>query len=152
MTSMIRQHCDRKLISLYRARIIAAGSAVTVLSGAASALYGRASALFFFPLASAALTAAASLLLPVRFFSGLGYIRHSDWLLVERGLLSRKGTLIPRSRISFIALRSGPIERRLGICTLVLSAGGKTVRLPGLNLSEGARMKQLLERRTQHTR
>ena len=145
MTSMIKQRCDRRLISVYRIKLAAAGVIVTSAWAAAVFLPGRTR--YLLAAAFAALSAAAIVFLPPKLYERLGYVRHIDWLLIESGFVTRRTTLIPRSRIRCIALKYGFIESRFGLCTLTLWSGGNAVRLPGLTEDDAMRMKRLLERR-----
>lgn len=78
---------------------------------------------------------AAALLGPRRRYRSWGYGRTDDELSVRHGLMVRRLTIVPFGRVQHIDLAQGPIERALGLATLVLNTAGTrgaAVRLPGL--------------------
>ena len=88
--------------------------------------------------------AAAWLVLPGRRYRAWGYREEEDELHIRSGLLVRTATVVPFGRVQHIDIAHGPIERRLGLATLVLhTAGtrGASVPLPGLLQAEAERMR-----------
>jgi uncharacterized protein len=78
-------------------------------------------------------------LLPRRRYNAWGFLRGEDELMVKHGLLIRKLTVVPFGRVQHIDIAQGPLQRMLGIATLVLNTAGTrgaAVRLPGLDRSE----------------
>jgi len=74
-------------------------------------------------------------LLPRRRHRAWGYQEGEDELAVKHGLVVRKLTIVPFGRVQHIDVARGPIERALGLATLVLNTAGTrgaAVRLPGL--------------------
>ena len=72
----------------------------------------------------------------------ISYIRSGGSLRIETGLLIRKILIINRSEIRCSEIRRGPIQRRLGLCSVVFRTGGGSVRLRGVNVRDG----ELLDR------
>lgn len=77
-----------------------------------------------------------------------GHVRHrrTRFLLDEVGLRIRRGlwwrseTLVPRSRVQHLDLERGPIERMLGLASLVVHTAGtrmNAVRLAGMGAVRG---------------
>ena len=57
---------------------------------------------------------------PPRRYRAWGYAMDSDELQVGRGVWVRVLTVVPLDRVQHIDLSQGPLERALGICSLVL--------------------------------
>ncbi|TIX49219.1 PH domain-containing protein [Alteraurantiacibacter aquimixticola] len=75
------------------------------------------------------------LMVPLRRYNARGYDLGEDRLRVVRGLLFRKDTAVPFSRVQHIDVEQGPLERAFGIGRLVLYTAGThnaSVSLPGL--------------------
>lgn len=77
----------------------------------------------------------ALILLPQRRYRAWNYREEEDELHINYGLLVRVSTVVPFGRVQHIDITHGPIQRRLGLATLVLHTAGTrsaTVSLPGL--------------------
>lgn len=92
----------------------------------------------------AALAAALALLLlgvwfwvrPPKLYARLSYRLDDQGLSIESGRWWRRWTFVPRQRLQFVDLISGPIDQRFGLADLVLHTAGSEaseVRLPGLS-------------------
>jgi membrane protein YdbS with pleckstrin-like domain len=81
--------------------------------------------------------------------AGLGWIVaglvHRSWawslepdhLRVDRGLVVRRSSLIPRRRVQHVSTRVGPLQRQLGLATLVVhTAGARTPNVVVEHLDE----------------
>jgi uncharacterized protein len=77
-----------------------------------------------------------------------GHVRHRRTrfvldevgLRIRRGLWWRSETLVPRSRVQHLDLERGPIERMLGLASLVVHTAGtrmNAVRLAGMGAMRG---------------
>ncbi|MBQ9902084.1 MAG: PH domain-containing protein [Clostridia bacterium] len=77
-------------------------------------------------------------------FGSIRYIRSGGNLQVERGMFFRRTLIINRSDIRCSEIRSGPLQRRLGVCTVVFFTGGKTVRLRGISMGDGRLLNRAL--------
>jgi uncharacterized protein len=71
--------------------------------------------------------------------------RHED-LMVRRGVLVRRLSVIPYGRMQFIDVTAGPIERSLGLATLRMhtAAAASDARIPGLDLAVAAKLRDQL--------
>ncbi|MFN3945093.1 MAG: PH domain-containing protein [Allosphingosinicella sp.] len=94
--------------------------------------------------AVAAIAFIAAFLLPIRRYRAWGYREEEDELHIASGLWIRLRTAVPFGRVQHIDVAQGPIERPLGLATLILhTAGtrGSAVALPGLPVAEAERMR-----------
>ncbi len=75
-----------------------------------------------------------------------GYAERADDLLVRRGYLVRRLSVVPYGRMQFIDVTAGPIDRRAGMATLILhtAAAASDARIPGLPAPEAARLRDRL--------
>lgn len=88
---------------------------------------------------------AAVILLPGMYYERRYYTRHARYLKLESGLFVRTITLIPREQIICTRLRRGPLERILGLHTLILVTTAGEIPLPGLLSEDAARLRQLMD-------
>ena len=111
-------------------------SALAVTHGAAAAGVGGA-------LIGAALIGA--LVAVNRRWVAWGWAERADDLLVRRGVLIQRISIIPYGRMQFVDVVSGPLARRLGFARVVLhtAAAASDAALPGLPV---ARAQQLRDR------
>jgi len=89
---------------------------------------------------------AAALFLPQMVYDRIYYTRYSSRFKLERGLFVRSISLIPREQIICTRLRRGPLERLLGLSTVILVTTGGRVTVPGLSGEDAARLRKSLER------
>jgi membrane protein YdbS with pleckstrin-like domain len=63
-----------------------------------------------------------------------GYAERDDDLIVTRGLLFRRVSVVPYGRMQFIDVTAGPIDRAFGLATVQLhtAAAASDARIPGL--------------------
>ena len=75
-----------------------------------------------------------------------GYAERNDDLMVRRGVLIRRQSVIPYGRMQFIDVTAGPVERSLGLATLRMhtAAAASDARIPGLERDEAARLRDRL--------
>ena len=108
-------------------------------------------------------TAPLAGLLAAAFGAWLGYrrYRHTYWLLDADGFSLRKGrmwhseTRVPMNRVQHLDLKRGPLERRLGLATLVIHTAGtsdSSVNVGGLPAEDAERLRDLLARQAEHDR
>ncbi len=71
--------------------------------------------------------------------------RHQD-LMVRRGVLIRRQSVIPYGRMQYIDVTAGPIERSLGLATLRMhtAAAASDARIPGLSQAVAAALRDQL--------
>ena len=92
---------------------------------------------------SAAVTAGAVLR---RRVLSWGYAEREDDLLVVRGVLVRRLSVVPYGRMQFLDVTAGPVERAFGLATVQLhtAAAASDARIPGLAAAEAARLRDRL--------
>jgi len=75
-----------------------------------------------------------------------GYAERQDDLMVRRGVLIRRQSVVPYGRMQFIDVTAGPVERSLGLATLRLhtAAAASDARIPGLDRAQAARLRDQL--------
>ena len=75
-----------------------------------------------------------------------GYAERHDDLMVRRGVLIRRQSVIPYGRMQFIDVTAGPVERSLGLATLRMhtAAAASDARIPGLDQAEAAKLRDQL--------
>lgn len=81
---------------------------------------------------------------PPKLHARLSYRLDPQGLAIESGRLWRRWTFVPRQRVQFVDLVSGPIDQRFGLADLVLHTAGSEaaeIRLPGLSLEVAERLR-----------
>jgi uncharacterized protein len=75
-----------------------------------------------------------------------GYAERQDDLMVKRGVLIRRQSVIPYGRMQFIDVTAGPVERSLGLATLRMhtAAAASDARIPGLDKADAAKLRDQL--------
>lgn len=110
---------------------------VGVASGSATAFGGAGAA-----------AAAGLLLFPLvaRRYRSWGYAEREDDLLVRRGVLFTRMSVVPYGRMQFIDVAAGPLERAFGLATVHLhtAAAATDARIPGLEREEAGRLRDRL--------
>ena len=103
------------------------------------------------PQALAALLAAGvvTLLLLVavqRRFEAWGYLEREDDLLVRRGVLVRRTSVVPYGRMQYVDVTAGPLARRFDLATVTLhtAAAATDASVPGLLTAEADRLRDRL--------
>jgi membrane protein YdbS with pleckstrin-like domain len=78
--------------------------------------------------------------------SAWGYAERDDDLLVRRGVLFRRLSVIPYGRMQFVDVTAGPFERMFGLATVRMhtAAAASDARIPGLGAQEAARLRDQL--------
>jgi membrane protein YdbS with pleckstrin-like domain len=76
------------------------------------------------------------------------YCERADDLLVRRGVMISRLSVIPYGRMQFIDVIAGPIERAFGLATVRMhtAAASSDARIPGLPHEEAARLRDHLAR------
>ena len=99
----------------------------------------------FTPLASLGLGAIAWGVVGRRFRSW-GYAEREDDLLVRRGVMFARLSVVPYGRMQFIDVTAGPLERAFGLATVRLhtAAAATDARIPGLEREQAARLRDRL--------
>jgi membrane protein YdbS with pleckstrin-like domain len=81
-----------------------------------------------------------------RRFHSWGYAEREDDLLVRRGVLFSRLSVVPYGRMQFIDVTAGPLERSVGLATVRMhtAAAASDARIPGLDREEAARLRDRL--------
>ncbi len=81
-----------------------------------------------------------------RRFRAFRYVEREDDLLLRRGVLVRRTTVVPYGRMQYVDVLAGPLDRRFGIATVVLhtAAAATDARIPGVRSDEAARLRDRL--------
>jgi len=81
-----------------------------------------------------------------RRFGSWGYAEREDDLLVRRGVMFARLSVVPYGRMQFIDVTAGPLERSFGLATVRLhtAAAATDARIPGLERAEAARLRDSL--------
>lgn len=74
------------------------------------------------------------------------YCERDDDLLVRRGVMILRLSVVPYGRMQFIDVVAGPIERAFGLATVRMhtAAAASDARIPGLSQDEAARLRDHL--------
>jgi uncharacterized protein len=74
------------------------------------------------------------------------YAERDDDLLVRRGVMIRRLSVIPYGRMQFVDVTAGPVERSFGLATVRMhtAAAASDARVPGLPAAEAARLRDNL--------
>ncbi|MFI7026412.1 PH domain-containing protein [Micromonospora sp. NPDC049900] len=82
----------------------------------------------------------------VRAVRAWGYAEREDDLLVRHGLLVRRLSIVPYSRMQFVDVSAGPLERAFDLATVQLhtAAAASDARVPGLRPAEASRLRDRL--------
>jgi hypothetical protein len=100
--------------------------------------------------AAAALVVAAGAALALWFarsrFRSWAYQERDEDLIVERGVLIRRLSVVPYGRMQFVDVTAGPVDRifRLATVRLHTAAAASDARIPGLEREEAARLRDRL--------
>jgi membrane protein YdbS with pleckstrin-like domain len=81
-----------------------------------------------------------------RRYRSWGYCERSRDLLVRRGMLVRRLTVVPYGRMQLVDVTSGAVERIFGLATIKLHTAAATTdaRIPGLLPAEATRLRDQL--------
>lgn len=148
----------RRLDPRYRTlRLIQAGLGAIVWTAVACLpLAARALGILALPVwfavglpAAVLLACAVNLALTPRRVRALGYAEREDDLLVRRGVLVRRVTVVPYGRMQYVDVAVGPVEGALGLATVKLhtAAAATQAVIPGLPADEAARLREQLSAR-----
>ncbi len=75
-----------------------------------------------------------------------GYAERAEDLLVRRGVMFRRMSVIPYGRMQYVEVTAGPFERAFGLATVQMhtAAAASDARIPGLPALEAARLRDQL--------
>jgi uncharacterized protein len=121
---------------------------VTVLAALGAGIVGWLSSAWAGVVAAAVALAAGGIgeLFVRRRVRAWSYAEREDDLLVQRGVLFSRLSVVPYGRMQFIDVTAGPVERSFGLATVRLhtAAAASDARIPGLDRAEAARLRDRL--------
>ena len=81
-----------------------------------------------------------------RRFRAWRYQERNEDLLVARGVMVRRLSVVPYGRMQFVEVTAGPVERIFHLSTVKLhtAAAASDARIPGLEVDEAARLRDRL--------
>lgn len=135
-------------VRLWRMRlsqVAVAGPGLAVVAGVAAgmAVSARAGAV-----AAALVAVAAGVVLWVerRRYRAWAYRERDEDLIVSRGVLVRRVSVVPYGRMQYVEITAGPFERAFRLATVQLhtAAAASDARIPGLERDEAARLRDRL--------
>ena len=135
---------SRQLLTLRRLEV-GIPALVLVLVAAVGGVVAGSSIAFGF--AAALLVAGAGAWYVVaRRYRSWGYAEREEDLLVRRGVMFARLSVIPYGRMQFIDVTAGPLERAFGLATVRLhtAAAATDARIPGLAHDEAGRLRDRL--------
>ena len=79
-------------------------------------------------------------------FRAWGYLERDEDLIVRRGVMVKRLSVVPYGRMQFVEVTAGVIERLFGLSTVKLhtAAARSDARIPGLTPDESARLRDRL--------
>jgi membrane protein YdbS with pleckstrin-like domain len=82
----------------------------------------------------------------VRRVRSWAFCERTEDLLIRRGVMVQRLSLVPYGRMQFVDVSAGPLERSLGLATLRLhtAAAASDARIPGLPRAEAERLRDQL--------
>ena len=74
------------------------------------------------------------------------YQERNEDLIVGRGVMVQRLSVVPYGRMQFVEVTAGPVERAFGLSTVKLhtAAAASDARIPGLEREEAARLRDRL--------
>lgn len=128
-----------------RASQVVVGSVVALIVGVAGS--SRASTVVIVSVIVAVIAVSAAVLLFVRNrIRSWGYLERDEDLLVKRGVMFRRLSVVPYGRMQFVEVTAGLVERMFGLSTVKLhtAAARSDARIPGLDPAEAERLRDQL--------
>lgn len=106
-------------------------------------------ALLLLPPAAVLAAGLISVLLAPRRVRAIGYAERGEDLLVRRGLLYQRVTVIPYGRMQYVDVSVSPLQRSFGLATVKLhtAAVGSHAEIPGVEHAEASRLRERLTAR-----
>jgi uncharacterized protein len=97
-------------------------------------------------LAVAVVVVAGSWLVERGRYRSWGYAERAEDLVVRRGLMFRRISVVPYGRMQFIDVTAGPVDRLFGLATVQLhtAAAATDARIPGLRWSDAEQLRDRL--------
>lgn len=75
-----------------------------------------------------------------------GFVERTDDLMVRRGVMFRRVSVIPYGRMQYVDVTAGPFERFFGLATVRMhtAAAASDARIPGLPLEDASALRDRL--------
>ncbi len=140
----IEHRCSKRLLTLWRIYASFILLAVTA-SGLSAALLTDIAILIPLSISVSSIFIYLLVYLPV-LWNSRTYTRNRGILRIEKGVIYKRTTVVPRSQLQFISVRRLPLERMLGLSTLVFHTTGGNVYLPGLENEDAAALRENFSR------
>lgn len=82
----------------------------------------------------------------IRQAKAIGYAERADDLLIRRGIMFHKATVVPYGRLQFVDVDAGPIDRIFGLASVKLhtASAATDATIPGLPRAEADRLRDSL--------
>jgi membrane protein YdbS with pleckstrin-like domain len=139
------QHPSPKL---WRARLtlLAAVTVVVILAAGIGLGIGVGPLAALAAVVGVAVVAGLTGLLLYRRYRAWRYAERADDLLVGRGVMIRRLTVVPYGRMQFVDVTAGPVDRIFGLATVQLhtAAAATDAKIPGLTNAEAQRLRDQL--------
>ncbi|MBV9447057.1 MAG: PH domain-containing protein [Streptosporangiaceae bacterium] len=134
-----------RLWRMRRAQIIAVGLVAALAAGVGAGVAGGAGLGVVSGVAVLVIAAVSGVFLH-RKFRSWAYREREEDLLVSRGVLIRRVSVVPYGRMQFVEVTAGPMERWFKLATVQLhtAAAASNARIPGLERGEAARLRDRL--------
>ncbi|HEY2269103.1 MAG TPA: PH domain-containing protein [Streptosporangiaceae bacterium] len=133
---------------LWRMRLSQVAVAGPVIAVVAGVVAGIAAGAWAGALAAAVVAVAAGVVLWVerRRYRAWAYRERDEDLIVSRGVLVRRVSVVPYGRMQYVEITAGPFERAFRLATVQLhtAAAASDARIPGLEREEAARLRDRL--------
>lgn len=139
-------YASRRLIA---ARLIVGVVPVAALTGGIVAMTVALGAPPAIPVALALLAVAWYVWVVVRQVTAHGWVERQDDLMVKRGRIFRRVTVVPYGRMQYVEVAAGPVARSLGLARVQLhtASPGTDAHLSGVPAAEAARLRDRLTAR-----
>jgi hypothetical protein len=126
--------------------VVASGALVAVVAVVTLWLSGAGPVGVVVALAVVGAVAVFADLLAGRRVRAWGFAERDDDLLVRRGVMFRRMSVIPYGRMQYVEVTAGPFERAFGLATVQMhtAAAASDARVPGLPAAEAARLRDQL--------
>lgn len=141
---MVWRRPSVRLLALRRVQVAVVTVVAAVAAGAGGSTAGLAPALG--GAAGALVLGAAAEWFVRRRVHAWAYAEREDDLLVRRGVMFSRLSVVPYGRMQFIDVTAGPFERSFGLATVRMhtAAAASDARIPGLEREEAARLRDRL--------
>jgi len=148
------QRLDPNTVMLWRmqrlARLFVVTIPMLIALGIAAATTVRAEIAVVVVLTIVAMNIVFTLFWPALEYNAFRYLVRDNDLLVQHGVLFRRWTSVPHSRIQHVDTRQGPMERLFGLSRLMIfTAAGSLAdaSIPGLRTEVAEQLRDELSRR-----